>query len=176
MHRLVESAAVRLRGLASQLFDPSDRLRRFVSSDDLFQEFAIKLPRSLEKQKPTSSRAVVALSAKMMRHTLIDFARHLFGNDTAWGNLQQKDDSKPFLVPDPQESPSRASQLNEARICLLEEVEKLGELEKEVFDLHFIEGLPQNEVAALTGISQGQVSKTWMGVKATLANRVQTIL
>ncbi|MEO1525923.1 MAG: sigma-70 family RNA polymerase sigma factor [Planctomycetota bacterium] len=176
LERLIESAATRLRLLASQLFHSGDRLRRFVTSDDLFQEFAIKLPRSIQMQRPESSRALVALSARIMRHTLVDFARQLFGNEIAWGNIQPNEDRNPIEAADRHESPSRSMQLDEARLCVLEAVEKLNEFEKEVFDLHYIKGLPQHEIAEMTGVSQGKVSKTWVRVKATLASRVEHAL
>ena len=136
----------------------------------------MKLPRNLKKQKPTSSRAVVALSAKMMRHTLIDFARNLFGNDLAWGNLQQNVDAAKRLAIrfDHQESPSRSAQTSEARLCLLEEVEKLGEFETGgIRSPLSLKDCRKTRSPHSSGVSQGKVSKTWMSVKATLANRIQ---
>lgn len=63
-------------------------LRRWEQTDDVFQNAAIRLRRSLKKVNPDFPRNFFGLATVDIRRTLIDLCRHHFGPQGAAGKYQ----------------------------------------------------------------------------------------
>ena len=85
---LLNRASDRLLKLTRKMLRRYPNLRRWEQTDDVFQNAAIRLHRSLKKVKPDSARSFYGLATVEIRRTLIDLCRHHFGPEGAAGKYQ----------------------------------------------------------------------------------------
>ena len=85
---LIARASDRLLKLTRKMLRRYPNLRRWEQTDDVFQNAAIRLHRSLKKVKPDSARNFFGLATVEIRRTLIDLCRHHFGPEGAAGKYQ----------------------------------------------------------------------------------------
>lgn len=76
---VIERVVDRLVVLARRMLRAYPHLQRWEQTDDVVQEVAIRLCRSLQEIKPRSADELFGLAMLQIRRTLIDLARHHFG-------------------------------------------------------------------------------------------------
>jgi RNA polymerase sigma-70 factor (ECF subfamily) len=177
--QLIAYATERLRSMAESMLQRNP-VRRWEQSDDLLQQAAIRLQRSLERAKPASARALLELAALDMRHALMDLARHYFGpcgigfnhlshcqNGPSDGELtgpRAASPSNPFDAADRIETIQR----------LYAAIDALPDEEREVVDLVWIHELSQAEAAAVLGVAMRTVARRWRRARLHLFDILQT--
>jgi RNA polymerase sigma factor (sigma-70 family) len=152
---LLSIASTRLHKLARKMLRDFPRLKRWEQTDDVFQTAAMRLHRSLSEVKPESVRQFFGLAATQIRRTLIDLARHHYGpeghgakHESGTNSANQDDEA---------ESPETLASWAEFH----EQVDRMPEAEREVFQLVWYSGTTQREAAELLGISQRTVLRRY---------------
>ncbi len=159
---LIVLASERLLRLTRKMLRGYPHLRRWEQTDDIFQNAAIRLHRSLSEVKPESVRAFFGLAATQIRRSLIDLCRHHFGpqGHAAKHETQQVGAANGDPIEDqpdttePQEAMASWAAFHEA-------VENLPADEREVFQILWYGGLEQKQAAELLGISISTVQRRW---------------
>ncbi len=164
LDRLTPLVYPQLHSLASALLRRGgrpDSLETTVLVNELFLKLLARRPAKLE-----SRRHFYALSAKMIRHALIDHCRQ---------NLASKRGGHAQRVP-----------LHEDLIWVdaagpdmlglgtaMAELERLDRQQAEIFDMRFVLGLTAEETAELTGLSKATVDRKIRTARAWLFQRLQ---
>lgn len=73
--QILDAVSDRLRALAHRMLARFPRVRRWEETDDLFQNAALRLHRTLGQMQLTDPRSVLALAATEVRRELLDLAR-----------------------------------------------------------------------------------------------------
>lgn len=142
-------------------------LRSKADTDDLLQNFLIRLTKAIESIIPNSSVDFFQLASVLMRNELIDMGRKLFGKDGAKKNFEQPTDPNLLDAKEPGEGPSGLLEWVEFH----ESIDKLPEEEKIVFQLIFYQEFTQDEVAELLGLSLKTVFRRWTKAKLILSDK-----
>ena len=158
---LLSIASSRLQKLTRRMLRDYPRLRRWEQTDDVFQTAALKLYRSLSEVKPESVRQFFGLAATQIRRTLIDLARQHHGPEGQAANHESGTDND-------HEGNSDSPETLESWAEFHEEVDKLPNDEREVFQLLWYSGTTQREAAALLGISERTVLRRYYRAKLSL--------
>jgi RNA polymerase sigma factor (sigma-70 family) len=160
---LLSIASTRLHKLARRMLRDFPKLRRWEQTDDVFQTAALRLHRSLSDVKPESVRQFFGLAATQIRRTLIDLARHHYGpqgqgarHESGTGNARN----------DEAESPETLASWAEFH----EQVDRLPEDEREVFQLVWYSGTTQKEAAEILGTSERTVLRRYYRARLQLRN------
>jgi RNA polymerase sigma factor (sigma-70 family) len=167
---IIAHACDRLRGLARKMLNEDyARLHRWEQTDDVLQNALLRLHRSLAEVRPTSAEQFYGLAATQIRRELIDLARHHFGPRGV--SVKHQTDR-------PEASPDYESPLSEPRDIddwtrFHEEIERLPEEERRVFDLLWYEGMTQPEAADVLGVSLKTVKRRWQAARLALRARLQ---
>ena len=114
-----------------------------LQADELLGAIAERLLKALREARPRTVRQLFALANQHIRWELNDLARRL-DDQPAAAELSEG------LVPAPASS---VSGLNPDGLRMLRAIEGLPEVEREVFDLAWIDGMTQAEVAGVPGVS-----------------------
>jgi RNA polymerase sigma-70 factor (ECF subfamily) len=148
-------------------------VRRREAEDDVLQNAVIRLYRALEQTKPESVRHFHRLAALQIRRELIDLAKQHLGpqghgaeHHTDGGGMAA-DDPRGSLDAQPGEVASPESV--EAWTRFHQAVEVLPEDEREVINLLWYEGLPQEQAAAVLGVSLRTMKRRWQAARMRLA-------
>ena len=141
----------------------------------MFQNAALRLYRALESVQPPSAAAFFRLAAAQIRRELLDLARRYSGTpvaDSAYRDSPRVGKVAPPLSGlDPADStrdPGRLSFWTDFHNA----VELLPAEEREVFDLVFYQGLPQEEAASILDISIRTLKRRWQSARLELARAV----
>jgi RNA polymerase sigma-70 factor (ECF subfamily) len=166
---LIDRASDRLLRLTRRMLRKYPHLQRWEETDDVFQNAAIRLHRSLRKAKPDSGRRFFGLATVEIRRALIDLIRHHFGPEGAAGKYQSdiKGSSKGGLLRNEPDRQEDAESL-EAWSRFHETVEKLPDEEREVMHLVWYGGMKQAEVASVLGVSVPTVKRRWYRARLQL--------
>jgi RNA polymerase sigma-70 factor (ECF subfamily) len=145
------------------------RLRRWEETGDVLQNAIIRLHRSLSTVRPESARQFYGLAATQIRRELIDLSRHHFGplGDAAKHHTDHAPNGDGDLVlhrADTEGEPSSLAEWTEFHAA----VQRLPDAEREVFDLHWYEGLDQQTVAKMLGVTDRTVKNRWRSAKLLL--------
>jgi len=181
--RIIEVCAGRLRTLAHRMLARFHKVRRWNDTDDVFQNAAIRLHRTLGQMQLESPRSVLALAATEVRRELIDLARRYAGPTSYAANHQTNvvrrgdGDSDPATAtqqvdraaaPDDGGEEDRWTHFHEA-------IDALPPEQREVFHLVWYLGADQKTVAGLLDCSERTVKYRWRAareaVKAALGGR-----
>lgn len=162
---LINSACERLTQITRTMLRDYARLRRWEQTDDVVQNALVRLLRALETVTPATLRDFYKLATLQIRRELIDLVRHHFGPQGPGAkhatNRIMKDaaESTPPLyeAADPADEPSRLAAWAEFH----EQVGRLPEDERDVFDLVWYQGLNHTEAAELLGVSVKTVKRRW---------------
>jgi len=162
---LLDTACARLSQITRTMLRDYPRLKRWEQTDDVLQNALLRLMRALQSITPPSLRDFYRLATLQIRRELIDLVRHHFGPEGRGANHatnrvpKDSQDSSPALYEraDSTESPSRLAIWAEFH----EQVERLPEEEREVFDLVWYQGVGHTEAAELLGISAKTVKRRW---------------
>ena len=168
--QLIEHACERLRCLTRKMLRRFPGVRRWEETDDVFVEAVTKLHRALESVQPESPRHFYNLAATQIRRVLMDLARRYYGpeglgchHDTAGMNTDGSIAPKQER-PDLSTEPASLMEWTEFH----EQVEALGEREREVFNLLWYEQMTQEEAAALLGVTVRTIRRRWQDARYRL--------
>ena len=164
--RIIKLCADRLRVLASRMLAGFPNVRRWDDTDDLFQNAAMRLHRTLGKVTITSPREVIALAATELHRELLDLARRHAGPMSFAANHatnfpeQQGSDGLPVPrvvseSPAADERLDRWSEFHEAIAALPDDL-------REIFHLAWYLGVDQRSIAELMNCSERTVRSRWL--------------
>jgi RNA polymerase sigma factor (sigma-70 family) len=145
VRRLHQLCATLLHRSYPRLAQPPLNLR----TEEMLSAVVERLIKALREARPTTVRQFFALAGQHMRWELNDLARRL---DERPVGVELRDG----LLPAPNSSDSGISPDGRR---MLEAIDKLPEVEREVFDLVRIQGMTQPEAAQLLGISVATVKR-----------------
>jgi RNA polymerase sigma-70 factor (ECF subfamily) len=165
----------RLTRLARKMLRGYPGVRRWEETDDVLQNAAVRLCRTLDEIKPASVRSFINLAAVQIRRELIDLARHYNGRAGPGrpraGRIGSDGSADPPARPEPgtdTDDPARLAAWTEFHDL----VEALPGEEKEIFDLLWYHGLPQAEAAALLGVTERVVRYRWRAARLKIHERL----
>lgn len=165
--QIVEFSFKRFKKLAKRMIASYPLLRTKADTDDLLQNFIIRLTKAIESIIPNNSADFFQLASVLMRNELIDMGRKLFGKDGAKKNFEQTTDPKDLDAKEPGDGPAGILEWVEFH----ESIEELPEEEKAVFQLIFYQGFTQEDVASLLGFSLKTVFRRWTKSKLILSDK-----
>lgn len=161
---LIARASDRLLKLTRKMLRNYPHLRRWEQTDDVFQNAAMRLYRSLQNLKPDSVRSFMGLAALEIRRAMIDLIRHHFGPEGAAGKHHSDvfgdstgDGGVIKNIPAQNGEPESL----ESWAQFHETVDQLPQEEREIFQLVWYGGLQQQEIASLLGVSNRTVQRRW---------------
>jgi RNA polymerase sigma factor (sigma-70 family) len=164
---LLGAAGERLRQLAHRMLQTYPRVRRWEETDDVLQNALLRLYRTLKDVAPPSVADFLRLAALNIRRELLDLTRHYCGP-------QGQAAHHVTLNPDqghPPEAAGHAS-LDPSRLAVWSEfhqqVERLPDEERAVFDLLWYQELSQAEAAAVLGVNERTIKRRWQSARLKL--------
>jgi RNA polymerase sigma-70 factor (ECF subfamily) len=170
--RLIARAQDRLHRLTGKLLEDFTRVRRFEDTDDVLQNSLLRLLRRLEAHTPATAAAFFALAAQEIRRELLDLARHYFGPLGRGRREVPPPDADPTASAAPPAADPGDHTHDPGRLVLWtelhEQVERLPDAERAVFDLLWYHGLTQREAAAVLGVSVPTVQRRWLDARLRL--------
>lgn len=170
--RLLEHCCDRLERLARKMLSSFPTVRRWEQTDDVFQNAAMRLMRSLREVKPESVRHFYALAATQIRRELIDMARHYGGANGEARNLEShksSEDDRSFFAPaDLTNAPDRLASWTE----LHNHIADLPDKQREVCELLWYQGLTQVEAAELLDMPLRTLKRRWQKVRLSLHDAI----
>jgi len=168
--RLIEHTCERLRLITRKMLRGSPKIHRWEETDDVFVAALTKLHRSLEVVQPESARDFYNLATTQIRRVLIDLARRYYGPEGLGANYQtggvehEGKNLPRYELSDFRGEPTSLMEWTEFH----EQVERLPDEEKEVFNLLWYEGLGQEEAATVLGISPRTLRRRWQDSRVRL--------
>lgn len=158
---LISAAQNRLIRLSRKMLSDFPGVHRWEDTDDIFQNAAIRLYRSLERVVPDSVSAFVQLAARDIRCTLIDLARRYYGpqgHGTHHLTGSHSGRSSPVTdATDNTNDPARLTFWTEFH----QQVQLMPDELRAVMDIVWYQGMSHAEAAALLGISERTVQRRW---------------
>ena len=159
---LIDRASDRLLKLTRKMLRNYPHLRRWEQTDDVFQNAAMRLYRSLQNLKPDSVRSFMGLATLEIRRSMIDLIRHHFGPEGAAGKHHSDvfgDSTGDGGVIKNILSQNGEPESLESWEQFHETVDQLPEEEREIFQLVWYGGLQQQESASLLEVSNRTVQR-----------------
>lgn len=166
--RIIELASERLRTLARRMLARFPTVRRWDDTDDVFQNAALRLHKSLGDVHPESPRSIMALAATALHRELIDLARRYAGpmsfaanhatSAPGQGNSSATTGSDPAAPVDA--GPAAEDSLDRWTLFHGAIAGLPGEL-REVFQLVWYLGAEQKTIARLLDCSERTVKSRW---------------
>jgi RNA polymerase sigma-70 factor (ECF subfamily) len=160
LNLLIEHACARLQRVTRKIRQDFPRLRNSEETGDLLQKAVIRLLRALRTTKVATPKEFFRLAAVQVRRELIDMARR-----PAW--VKNATDMAAGSIEDPADTtydPVRLADWTEFH----RKTELLPELEREVFDLVWYQGMSQAEAAGLLRVSVPTVKRRWLSARLRL--------
>jgi len=159
---LLRAVCKRLEKLAHVMLRDFPRVKRWEETTDVLQNALIRLHRALQTVVPPSPRDFFRLATLQIRRELLDLARHYYGPEGIGANHKTGNaDSGRSPAPGAPDrgslEPSGLAQWSEFH----QQVEKLPEEEREVFDLIWYQGLGQTEAGELLAVCPRTVKRRW---------------
>ena len=166
---LIQISFDRMNRLASRMLAQFPAVRRWEETDDVLQQAAVRLWKSLGKVQLDSPRHFFNLAAVQVRRELIDMSRRFSGVEGHGRNLDSiggQDDETPAITEgnsDTYEGGRLASWTE-----FHDSVDQLDEELREVFQLIWYQGMSQDQVSQLIGVPQRSVSRRWQKARREL--------
>jgi RNA polymerase sigma factor (sigma-70 family) len=168
---LLNHACDRLLRLTRKMFHGHPGLRRWVQTDDVFQNSLVRLHRALSKVPVQDTKHFFNLATVQIRRELLDLARKTFGPHGIGRNhhtdLQPADESGGTLhrVSEEPEDLERWEAFHHR-------IETLPDDEREIFGLIYYEGLEQLEAAKVLDVSERTIRNRWNRAKLLLSGEL----
>jgi RNA polymerase sigma factor (sigma-70 family) len=168
--QLVEASCERLQRLTRRLLDDFPSVRRWESTDDVFQRFVLNLYRSLSEVRPQNGRAFLGLAAVQIRRKLIDLSRHYRLENKAYkwneriGDSELGDAGSVESVAQLTAGPATLQRWTEFHQL----VDELPPEEREIMGLLYYQGLSQSEAAEILQVSERTVKRRWREARLKL--------
>lgn len=165
---VLEWAAERLQRLTRKMLNDFPGVRRWEETGDVLQNAMLRLCRALSAVSPATPRDFFRLAALQIRRELIDLSRYYYGPEGTGANHASAAET-----PDPATPVDRAELTWESsRLAewtdFHEQAGSLPDDEREVFDLIWYQGLPQEEAAAVVGVSLKTIARRWRAARLKL--------
>jgi RNA polymerase sigma-70 factor (ECF subfamily) len=161
---LLTTACARLGRLARRMFHADGRLRQWEQTDDVFQGAMVRLCRALCAVAPASPREFFRLAALQIRRELIDLARHHYGPAGAAARCALHPAAEE-RAPAPGALDPAHSTLEPSRLAswgeFHEQIGRLPEDEREVFDLVWYQELTHAQAAEVLNLSTKTIQRRW---------------
>ncbi len=167
---LLERVHERLRRIAAAtLRKEFPRLQARHELGSIVDEAWMRLLQTLEQHRPASPEDFYGLMFHKVRQVLLDLARRQTRDDNRWrqpapGGLESGT-AAAFDVADSSHDPVRLAFWTEFH----DEVARLPDNQRTVFDFHYFAGFPQSEIAVLLKLEPKQVSRLWLSATRRLA-------
>jgi RNA polymerase sigma-70 factor (ECF subfamily) len=168
---LLNCACGRLRKLARKMLKGYPNVRRWEQTDDVLQNAALRLHRTLRQLPVETSRDFFRLAALHIRRELRDLARHYYGPQGQGARHASNPcgppdshDPTPADPADLSHEPSRLAAWGDFH----RQIAALPEEEREVFDLLWYQGLSQAEAAEVLNVSERTVKRRWQSARVRL--------
>lgn len=168
--QIVEASCERLQRLTRRLLDDFPSVRRWESTDDVFQRFVLNLYRSLSEVRPQNGRAFLGLAAVQIRRKLIDLSRHYRLENQAYKSSERISDSElgdagsVESVAHLTAGPATLQRWTEFHQL----VDELPPEEREIMGLLYYQGLSQSEAAEILQVSERTVKRRWREARLKL--------
>lgn len=168
---LIERSQSRLFLLSKRMFGDFSRLQRYQDAEDLYQQGILRLAEALKAEVPRDAQHFFKLATLQIRRQLIDLARKHFGPQGGGRN------ERSWPRPGNDESNSWAPAANTEQLGLWQEfheaVDKLGDKERQAFELIWYQELAHHEVAAIMEVTERQVRRYWQSSRLKLHSYLQ---
>lgn len=168
---LLRCSCDRLAELTRRMLRRYERIRRWEQTDDVVQNVALRLYRTLESVTPESTRDFLRLASLNIRRELLDLSRHYFGPQ-GLGTLHAStpDDTSANGNGGRNDPSARADDPAglEAWAEFHRQVDALPDEEREAFDLIWYQGLPRAEAAELLGVSERTLMRRWQAARLAI--------
>ncbi|MDR3636503.1 MAG: sigma-70 family RNA polymerase sigma factor [Isosphaeraceae bacterium] len=168
---LIRMSYHRLDALVRKMVKKDDRVAAWEQAEDVLQNATLRLWKSLDHVKPATVGEFLGLAATQIRRELIDLARHYFGQQGAGQHelapgVAGGDQSmaRPFEGVETTYDPSRLAAWTEFHRM----VEALPADERQLCEMLWYLGLPQDEVAGFLGVDVSTVKRRWRAVRLKL--------
>jgi RNA polymerase sigma-70 factor (ECF subfamily) len=168
----------RLDGLVRRMLKRDDRVRSWEEADDVIQNAAVRLWRSLEGVTPGTVDEFLGLAATQIRRELIDLARHYFGPQGQ--GAHQVAPAPAGACPGGPAAPAfdgAETTYDPSRLAAWTEFHRMvGALpadERALCEMLWYLGLPQDEVAEVLGVDVSTVKRRWRAVRLKLHRAVK---
>jgi RNA polymerase sigma-70 factor (ECF subfamily) len=169
---LFHCAYQRLLQLTRKMLRGYPRVRRWEETDDVMQNAALRLHRTLADVRPATTADFFRLAALNVRRELLDLAKHYYGPHGQGANYRTPGQGS---GPDAQAAPGQnepAADDDPDRLAAWTEfhqrVEMLPDEERDVFGLLWYQGLSQAEAAEVLGVSERTVKRWWQSARLKL--------
>src|SRR5262249_24347018 len=144
---LFTAASERLQKLAHRMLQSYPRVHRWEQTEDVVQNAMIRLYRTLQDVPPATVTDFLRLAALNIRPELLDLAKHYYGPrglGAHHASVGPDEDRSPG-----QAEPAAQASMEASRLAgwseFHEQVERLPDEERAVFDLLWYQGLSQAE-------------------------------
>jgi len=169
---LLNCACERLNQLTHKMLRGFARVHRWEQTDDVMQNAALRLYRSLGDVPPATVQDFLRLAALNIRRELLDLAKHYYGPQghgakhatLSGGASGEGAPASPLDKPDADDEPSRLAAWTEFH----RQVEALPDEERELFDLLWYQGLSQGEAAEVLQVSERTIKRRWRSARLKL--------
>lgn len=171
---LFERTTDRLKNLTRKMLRGFSSVRRWEETDDVWQNVSMRIWRSFEDVEFESARHFLNLAAMQIRRELLNLAESFrrpssHAANYATPTTREIRDGVPAAEPSsPTDNLERLNAWTELHRC----VENMDEELREVFQLHWYQGLSQEQVAQLTGVSDRTVRRRWQAARLELYEKV----
>lgn len=170
--QLIQVACARLERLTRKMLRSWPRVHRWEETQDVMQNAALRLYRSLAESKPASVTDFFRLAALNIRRELQDLAKHYYGPrglganhaTAAWQPASDSGDAMPWEPSTQGDEPASLAAWAEFHA----RVDTLPDEEREVFDLLWYQELSQAEAAQLVGVSERTIKRRWASARLRL--------
>jgi RNA polymerase sigma-70 factor (ECF subfamily) len=163
--KLIELAQERLRLRISQMLARFPTVHRYQATSDVLQEVLIDLSELLTRLTPRDVRHFLGLAGQHIRWKLLDLARRPTGAQciTDGGIFDAAGETT--------HDPVRLAQWAEIHAY----IDELPAAERELFDLIFYQGVPQQCAANLLGISCRTLKRRWHDARLRFIDRFEGV-
>jgi len=168
---LLRCSCDRLVELTRRMLRRYQRIRRWEDTDDVVQNVALRLYRTLESVTPRSTLDFLRLASLNIRRELLDLSKHYYGPQ-GLGTLHASnpDDRSASASPggvDPADLTQEPSRLD-AWAEFHRQVDALPDEQREVFDLIWYQALTRAEAAELLGVSERTLMRRWQAARLAI--------
>lgn len=174
---IIDLVSDRLRTLARRMLARFPNVRRWDDTDDVFQNAALRLHRSLGQMRLTEPRSVMAMAATELHRELLDLARKhagpmsyaanhgtnvVAGRQGADGGTERHVDNAAST----DEPLDRWSAFHDA-------IEALAPEQREIFQMVWYLDCDQKTIAAALGCSERTVKSRWRSAREAVRVRLE---
>jgi RNA polymerase sigma-70 factor (ECF subfamily) len=169
---LLRCSCDRLVELTRRMLRRYSRIKRWEQTDDVVQNVALRLYRTLEQVTPESTLDFLRLASLNIRRELLDLAKHYYGPQGLGRQYVShpdgaKSDDRPPADSGPSDETHDPSRLD-AWAEFHRQVAALPDELREVFDLIWYQGLSRVEAAEVIGISERTLMRRWQEARLAI--------